>query len=162
MNKIFLVALSVVVLACQPQGKKAEENGIHPLIGEWRNVDLSVEMDKKNGEPSRVFKVDENTWEDSLQIRPIRTYFRSDGTFNSEHFNLEDSLVLDPSGTWSTADEMITMITTRPFSDTTACEYQINGDVVTFGCWVDWDQDGDKDDWYLGTQKRFASVKTDN
>lgn len=157
-----LLAVSMcILLSCQPQNKKAEESTVHPLLGEWRNVDLTVEVDKKDGDPSRIFKVDEHTWEDSLQIRPIRTYFRGDGTFNSEHFNLNDSLILNPSGTWSTTNNIMTMITTNPFSDTTACEYTINGDVVAFGCWVDWDQDGEKDDWYLGTQKRF-STKTDN
>jgi len=151
-----------MMLSCQTQRKKTVEDMVHPLVGEWRNVDLTVEMDKKNGDVSRIFKVDVSTWEDSLQIRPIRTYFRPNGTFNSEHFNLNDSLVLNPSGTWSTSDNMMTMITTKPFSDTTACEYTIDGEMVTFGCWVDWDQDGNKDDWYLGTQKRFAPVKTGN
>ncbi|MGE0590492.1 MAG: hypothetical protein AB7O48_18070 [Cyclobacteriaceae bacterium] len=163
MNKLLIVVVFFgALISCKQQDKKVGDDTPHPLAGEWRNVDLTVEYDKKNGQTTRVFAVDENTWEDSLQIRPIRTYFKSDGTFNSEHFDLNDSLILDPSGTWLIENDMITMITTKPFSDTTACEYKINGDVVTFGCWVDWDQDGSKDDWYLGTQKRFAPAKTDN
>lgn len=118
-------------------------------------MSLSVALDKKHGESSDIFEVDEINWEEKLKIRPIRTYFRTDGTFNSEHYNLKDSLIMNPSGTWTASDKEIFMITTSPFSDTTSCTYTIKGDVITFGCWVDWDEDGEKDDWYLGTQKKF-------
>jgi len=148
------VALSLLLISCsakQPDQKKLTAD----LAGEWRNVTLRVELDKKQGEPTSVFEVNEETWESTLQIRPIRTYFKPDGKFNSEHFNLTDSLVLNPEGTWSATTDEITMITLKPFNDTTSCTYRIEGNVVTFGCWVDWDEDGEKDDWYLGTQKRF-------
>ncbi len=156
MNK--LIPFLIMLTACSPSKQNAEKNEKtlpHPLQGEWRNVTLRIEIDKKQGEPSSVLELDEFTWEEKLQIRPIRTYFRDDGTFNSEHFNLKDSLVLNPEGTWSATASEIAMITQRPFTDTTSCTYSLEGDVVTFGCWVDWDQDGEKDDWYLGTQKKY-------
>ncbi len=124
------------------------------LIGEWRNVSLRIEMDKNHGEPSSIFEVDDTTWEEKLQIRPIQTFFTEDGHFNSEHYNLQDSLILNPEGTWNATDNEITMITTTPFNDTTACSFNIVNDIVTFGCWVDWDEDGEKDDWYEGTQRK--------
>lgn len=156
MNKYILIIL-IAVVSCQntKENSSSQEEQLATLVGEWTNLTLHVEMDKKNGEPSSVFDVNEKTWEEQLQIRPIRTYFRGDGTFNSEHFNLQDSLVLNPSGSWTASEGKITMITTKPFSDTTSCTYTIKGNVVTFGCWVDWDEDGEKDDWYLGTQKRY-------
>ncbi|MFZ1805930.1 MAG: hypothetical protein WAU36_01845 [Cyclobacteriaceae bacterium] len=153
--KFILVSIIILFMGCQPPQRKNQSEVVHPLAGEWRNLTLKVEMDKQHGEPTSIFDVNENTWEEQLQIRPIKTYFRNDGTFNSEHFNLQDSLVLNPKGTWTSTDKEITMITTDPFSDTTACSYTIKDNVVTFGCWVDWDEDGEKDDWYLGTQKKY-------
>jgi len=150
--KTLIMFLSFLFFGCQTPQKKAEE---HSLIGEWRNLTLQVELNKKNGEPTDTFSVDERTWELTLNIRPIRTYFRSDSTFNSEHFNLNDSLILNPEGIWFTNGDQITMITQQPFNDTTECSYSISSDVATFGCWVDWDEDGDKDDWYVGTQRKF-------
>ncbi|MBZ0244532.1 MAG: hypothetical protein K8H85_01165 [Cyclobacteriaceae bacterium] len=146
----------IILFSCSSKsGENRESYKFESLVGEWRNLALKVELDKKQGRPSSIFEVNENTWEEQLQIRPIRTYFRNDGTFNSEHFNLQDSLVLNPSGSWTATDGEITMMTTQPFSDTTMCTYTIKGNVVTFGCWVDWDEDGEKDDWYLGTQKKY-------
>ncbi|MEQ8423387.1 MAG: hypothetical protein RIA63_01665, partial [Cyclobacteriaceae bacterium] len=110
----YLLIVGLFLVGCQPSKQNneiSEENSTEkssPLIGEWRNLTLRVELDKKQGEPSSVFEVDENTWKETLQIHPIRTYFRSDGSFNSEHFNLNDSLVLNPEGTWTaTADEIV-------------------------------------------------------
>ncbi len=127
------------------------------LYGEWRNLTLKVELDKKHGEPTSIFEVNESTWESELQIRPFQTFFNKDRTFNSAHYNLQDSLVLNPHGTWTATTEKVLMITTAPFSDSTACIYSIKDDIVTFGCWVDWDEDGEKDDWYLGTQKKYKT-----
>lgn len=146
----------IILFSCSSKsGENRESYKFESLVGEWRNLTLKVELDKKQGRPSSIFEVNENTWEEQLQIRPIRTYFRNDGTFNSEHFNLQDSLVLNPSGSWTATDGEVTMMTTQPFSDTTTCTYTIKGNVVTFGCWVDWDEDGEKDDWYLGTQQKY-------
>ncbi|HNP07744.1 MAG TPA: hypothetical protein PKN99_08950 [Cyclobacteriaceae bacterium] len=146
----------IILFSCSSKsGENRESYKFESLVSEWRNLTLKVELDKKQGRPSSIFEVNENTWEEQLQIRPIRTYFRNDGTFNSEHFNLQDSLVLNPSGSWTATDGEVTMMTTQPFSDTTTCTYTIKGNVVTFGCWVDWDEDGEKDDWYLGTQQKY-------
>lgn len=153
MKKVILLML--VLAGCSQATKEKGEVKENPLIGEWRNLTIRVEMDKKQGEPTSVFEANEATWEEKVKIKPIRTYFREDSTFNSEHFNLKDSLVLNPEGTWTATEGEIEMTTLKPFSDTTSCTYSIEGDVITFGCWVDWDEDGEKDDWYVGTQKRY-------
>lgn len=152
--RIVIAWLMICVSSCQTSKSEniADQNS---LVGEWRNMSLRVELDKKHGAPSSIFEVNESSWENELQIRPIQTSFNKDGTFNSAHYNLQDSLVLNPEGTWTATAEEVLMITTSPFSDTTSCTYTIKDGVVTFGCWVDWDEDGEKDDWYLGTQKKY-------
>lgn len=158
MNRIKYTILMFVMgltVCCQAPKKDRDSAKDHPLVGEWRNLTLKVEINKKGDEPAGLFEVDESTWEETLKIRPIRTYFRNDSTFNSEHYDLQDSLVLNPEGIWIAADGEVTMTTTKPFSDTTTCTYTIVDGIVTFGCWVDWDEDGEKDDWYLGTQKKY-------
>ncbi len=153
---MLLIVAVIILCQCQPATKsEGSEEDLNALIGEWRNTTLRVELDKKHGEPSDVFEVDEATWEETLKIRPIRTFFNEDGSFNSEHYNLQDSLVLNPEGTWSATEDEIVMITVRPFNDTTSCSYSVVDGIATFGCWVDWDEDGEKDDWYLGAQRKY-------
>lgn len=102
MKKVILLML--VLAGCTQGTKDKDEVKQNPLIGEWRNLTIRVEMDKKHGEPTSIFEANEATWEEKVRIKPIRTYFREDNTFNSEHFNLKDSLVLNPEGTWTATE----------------------------------------------------------
>lgn len=99
-----------------------------------------------------MFEVDRPQWEEKLKIKPIRSFFRADSTWNSAHYNLKDSLVYDPSGKWLIAQGKLTMLQLLPSVDTTIYNYNVRSDTATFEALVDWDMDGKKDDKYFGRQ----------
>ncbi len=121
------------------------------LIGEWRNVSLKVDI---HGDSLTVFEANEANWEQNVGIRPIRTFFREDGTYNSAHYTLTDSLFMDVKGTWKVEGDRLLMFQNTPAPDTTICITVINGKLVEFDCTVDWDGDGAKDDRYVGVQRK--------
>src|SRR5688572_19611781 len=126
------------------------------LVGEWRNVSLRLDMQTyKNTEDSKVFEVSEEEWEAKMRIRPIRTFFRSDGTYNSEHIDLKDSLVYNPAGKWQVVGDTLVMTDTFPKVGA-SYKYQlvIKGDLAEFSGVEDSDGDGKADDLYFGTQRR--------
>lgn len=156
-----IIIITALLSSCKPNTAKEEAKApatlSEALVGQWRNLTIEVEQLTVNGSDStRLFRADSSNWESTLGIRPIRTYFNQDGSFRSEHYNLADSLVLNPTGAWKFVnDDLLEMITTAPFQDTTFCRTLIMGDTVRFDCMVDWDGDGQKDDRYIGVQKRF-------
>lgn len=156
-----IIAITALLPSCKPtpakEALKAPTTLSEALVGQWRNLTIEVEqLTVHDSDSTSLFRVDSSNWEAKLGIRPIRTYFNADGSFRSEHYNLADSLVLNPTGTWKFVnDDLLEMITTAPFQDTTFCRTLLMGDTVRFDCMVDWDQDGQKDDRYIGVQKRF-------
>ena len=123
------------------------------LIGEWNNVSLKVDINSKNNTDSAdVFEAAQPHWEEKLKIRPIRTFFRADSTWNSAHYNLKDSLVYNPSGKWWIDRDQLVMMQDFPSPDTTSYLLTISRDTATFDALLDWDSDGKKDDHYFGRQ----------
>lgn len=154
---MYLLCLSILSLHCNEKIKKAGHGSTsgQSLVGEWNNVYLKVEtISKSNGNENEVLEVRRDEWEARLKIKPIRSFFREDSTWNSAHYNLNDSLVYDPSGKWWTDADRLTMLQTKPSPDTTIYTFTVKGDTATFEALVDWDRDGKKDDRYFGKQVR--------
>jgi hypothetical protein len=124
----------------------------HPLLGEWRSVSLKVEIYKDTF--MEKLEANQDNWEQVLGIKPIRTFFRADGTFNSEHYNSKDSLVLNVKGTWQVQGNKLYLMQSSPKVDTVICKTWMRGDQAEFDCMVDWDEDGFQDDRYFGVQKK--------
>lgn len=154
-RKVFSLLGILILIACQSKQQNVSDSKAHPLVGKWSNMSIRLEMNRKHGEPTSIYEVDSARWEEELKIRFIETSFNSDETFSSPHFNLRDSLILDQKGNWTADDNEIVMITTTPFADTTACKFVVIEGVAKFECWVDWDQDGEKDDLYKGQQRKL-------
>ena len=125
------------------------------LIGEWNNLSIKISMNSKNNSDSNeLLEVDRPVWEQTLKIKPIRTFFRADSSWNAAHYNLKDSLVYNPSGKWWFENDKLIMMQYFPSLDTTAYDLDIKNDTATFEANVDWDRDGKKDDVYFGKQIR--------
>ena len=107
---------------------------------------------KKNTAEQEELIVTREEWESKLKIKPIRTFFREDSTWNSAHYNLNDSLVYNPSGKWWVQGDSIVMLQTFPSPDTTLYFLTLKSDTASFESLLDWDGDGKKDDRYLGRQ----------
>lgn len=129
------------------------------LIGEWNNLSIKIDIQSKNNtSANEVFEVNRPDWESTLKIKPIRTFFRADSTWNSAHYNLKDSLVYDPSGKWWLMGNTLIMAQQLPTRDTNIYQLTITKDTATFICLLDWDQDGKKDDNYVGRQVKVARL----
>lgn len=153
------IVLPLVVLAfgiaCTYEASENKELS-ERLLGEWRNSSLKIEMKTyKNKDTSFTFEVNENNWEAKMNIKPIRTIFRANRTYNSEHYALNDSLIYNPAGKWLILGDTLHMWDTFPNIDHTY-KYKVNfkDDLVKFTGIEDCDGDGKEDDLYTGTQKK--------
>lgn len=126
------------------------------IIGEWRNTYLKVIMHSyKNSDTIRIVEANENNWEEVLKSKTIRTFFRSDGTYNSEYRNLKDSIFYSPAGKWSVSGDSLFMTDTFPSREVMyKLKFEIKGNMAEFWSTLDFDQDGKEDDDYYGIQKK--------
>ncbi|MCG8385118.1 MAG: hypothetical protein MJA30_06225 [Cytophagales bacterium] len=143
--------------ACNPQ--KAGESAINSqeeevktpsLHGGWTNISMTVEI---KTEPDTVIEVPVGKWEEILGIKPILTTFKTDSSFISEYRNLGDSLFMTSTGVWWVANDTVYMEEQGVLN---AYHFKIHHDTVTFTGYIDWDQDGEPDDLYYGSQVRAA------
>jgi hypothetical protein len=149
---LFLMALSFV--ACSPQ-QTAQSNLRKALIGEWRNVSIHVTINTaNNSDSSAVFAADESNWEEKLRMKPIRTFYKEDGSYISEYRNLSDSLFHTASGTWSVRGDSLILNQTQPSAETYRSQVMIKDALAEFTIRLDWDQDGNEDDLYFGVQRK--------
>lgn len=142
---ILTFSLICLVTACKSEKKSAEL-----LIGKWSNLDLKVLVNHASSEDSAyTFVVPPGEWEQILNIKPILTEFKSDGTYSSEYRSLQDSVIRETDGTWDMIADTLILI-----EEGTATRYhfKIEGSEVIFKGWLDWDQDGKLDDLYSGRQ----------
>ena len=159
--RTLLIIGSAFVFACStPERKKTSDQ----LVGEWRNVSMRVEMPTVNNTDSTAtLDVTEANWEKMMQIKTIQTFFKADGSYNSVHTNLNDSIIYNPAGKWSVTGDSIMMTDTFPQAGLTYTykltlrEQDANGKKVLLAeFWgiEDFDQDGKKDDSYYGVQRK--------
>lgn len=152
MNLIYVCVLSVF-FSCGETPGTTNETSTQQLIGEWNNLSIKVDINSNNNSDSNeVFEVNLAEWEEKLKIKPIRTFFRKDSSWNSAHYNLKDSLVYNPSGKWWVENDKLVMVQQFPSVDTTTYSFLLEKDTVSFECIIDWDMDGKKDDKYFGKQ----------
>ncbi|MDZ4844868.1 MAG: hypothetical protein SH857_04885 [Chitinophagales bacterium] len=126
------------------------------IVGEWRNSYSKIILHTfKNSDSTKVLEVRESEWETVMQSKPIRTFFKADGTYNSEHRNLEDSIVYNPAGKWRIAGDSLFITDTFPKNGISyTYKISIDNDIAEFKGGEDFDQDGFKDDEYYGSQRR--------
>ncbi|MDX1627608.1 MAG: hypothetical protein R3345_02860 [Fulvivirga sp.] len=142
-----------VIFCCACSGKPDEkaqtdaqmDDPKADLLGEWYNISLIIRM------PDSTFHVPVGRWEEIMQMKPIRTVFKDDGTYYSEYRTLEDSVFMTRTGTWDLRNDSIAW---ESAGDTTMFYYKVMPDTITFVGFLDWDQDGQEDDHYASRQVR--------
>lgn len=144
------------------EGKKDETRNL--LTGTWQNTYMKIEMNSYKGKDTlSTLEVDESNWEKKMGIKPIITFFKANGTYSSEHRNLQDSIVYNPAGKWEIVGDTLYMRDTFPEAGLNY-KYKLSiskqGDKVTAEFWgiEDFDQDGKKDDAYYGRQKKISDL----
>jgi|GEM_PF-650455 len=151
-----LIVLSFALFACDlhsPHGKNSNKSS---LVGEWKNTYMKVTMESfRNSDSTKIIEVDESNWEEKLKAKTVRTFFREDGTYNSEHRDLNDSIFYNPAGKWRIEGDSLYMTDTFPEKGISYTYWlQVNDSIAEFRGLEDFDQDGNIDDQYIGRQRR--------
>ena len=154
MKPVFFLLL--LLAACSSSRTSKTNRLASELVGEWRNTYLKITMfTHRNSDSTHVMEVTSANWEEKLKIQPVRTFFRSNGTYNSEHRNLKDSIFYNPAGYWKVVGDSIFMTDTFPKRGISyAYQLSITDNFATFRGVEDFDRDGKKDDAYMGVQKK--------
>lgn len=127
------------------------------LIGEWRSLSIDVTMKTVNGSDSTgTFLANQDNWVDKLGIQPIRTFYNRDGSYVSKYYAPNDSLIRENSGNWKIKNDSLYLYQTNPDSMTYVSKFSMQNDTARFEMTLDWDQDGSKDDYYIGIQKKYS------
>ena len=148
---LFIAALGIALC-----GFTLQNNLSRQLIGEWRNVYVKIKANSIKTGKLNIMEADSSNWEARLGIKPIRTHFKSDGTYYSEYRNLKDSIVRMPSGTWFIKGDSLTMAQLKPGKSTLKVKVSIVVNHATFNGLIDFDGDGVANDDYYGIQKKFG------
>lgn len=122
------------------------------IVGVWVNSSMRVWVNSyNNSDTSFIVDINEDTWEMKMNVKPIVTNIREDGTYVSEFRNSLDQEIYKPEGTWMLDGDSLIM------EDHQAVyKYQIfiDGDIAEFKSMIDWDNDGKVDDRYAGVQQK--------
>ncbi len=122
------------------------------IVGQWTNVSMKVWVRTYNkSDTSFIVDIREDAWDTKMNIRPIVTTIRADGTYVSEFRNSFDSLIYRPEGTWLMDGDTLIM---QDHQSVYKYKVFIDGDRAEFRSVVDWDRDGQVDDVYFGIQKK--------
>ncbi|HRI77959.1 MAG TPA: hypothetical protein PLR06_00360 [Cyclobacteriaceae bacterium] len=125
------------------------------LVGEWRNIYLRIAINEMSEKDSvRITECDSTNWEAMLKIKPIHTFFKADGSYRSDYYTLKDSLFMSNTGTWTIIGDTLTMNQLTPKPGVYKLKTTVKERVATFEGMIDFDQDGNADDHYLGWQRK--------
>lgn len=153
-----LFAISVLLLAA-PQSKNGSTTATPPtrntLVGTWCNlmIDVDYNADQK-GDTVPNLTADTTNWEKVLDMKPIETAFRADSSWESIYRNLKDSVIMRSKGKWWVHRDTLVMTSERNAKTLYVFAYHIADDIAYFKGMIDFDEDGQSDDLYIGTQRR--------
>ncbi len=142
-RSILIGCLLVALMAC------SSENKIDYLLGEWYNESIRVDINALEGEADSVFSVPAGQWENMLQIQPIVTTYKSDGTYESVYTDLEGEFLQKSNGEWELEGDSL-YLTLQ--GQTTGYYFEWREGKGLFEGYLDWDIDGNTDDFYSGIQ----------
>jgi hypothetical protein len=146
-----------IIAACSVRTENSTANLKDKLIGEWRNTYLKVTMNSAGGvaDSVKVLEADSTNWNEKLGIKPIRTFFEADGTYHSDHYDLNDSLLFSATGKWSIINDTLIMDQNSPHKTSYRMKTSVDKSVARFHGNLDFDEDGEEDDEYTGWQRKF-------
>ena len=144
MNRFNLLILALV-MACSAQQKSTITES--DVIGTWKNQSLHITYVGRDS----IFEVPTGQWEAVLKIKPIETTYQPDHTFISKYYALNDSLMFTNQGNWELKGDSLALTSEGV---TTWYRFTIADGLGIFEGMLDWDQDGQANELYRGTQAK--------
>jgi len=162
----FIFILFLITVACSSgQNKDAaaddedlnfgdeQETGV---VGSWKNKSIDVDLHTyNNSDTSFHVAVNEDNWKIKMNINPIITEINEDGTFLTNYRDTLNHVFHQNKGTWYIDGDSLFLIDEKGIKY--PYKVRINGDILKMSTNVDYDEDGVKDDYYLGEY-----IKIDN
>lgn len=161
---IYVFAVCVTLIGCnQSKNEKETVTDKQPqtissddLIGSWKNISMKVTM--KLEDRDSILNVPKGKWQEILKIKPIVTQFKKNGTYISTYRSLDGQIFMTTNGSWELNGNKLKMVSEQKKYTYTV---SIKEDVATFKGKVDWDEDGQVDDIYIGKQRKIVKKKTE-
>ncbi|MEY2950732.1 MAG: hypothetical protein ACO388_06020 [Saprospiraceae bacterium] len=154
MKSKIVLGLLIFVLSCESDNKSIKTSAgpiqASNLQGIWENVEIKVEV--KN-DSSYLFIVEEDDWQNILQIRPTQSYFYPDQTYRQVFIGLDNSILDTKKGSWFLNQDTLTI--TLP-EDTLKYSVRLQKGMLLMRGQVDWNSDGQKNDIYFGKQRQVS------
>ncbi|MBO3698685.1 hypothetical protein [Roseivirga sp. E12] len=139
-----------LALACAYSCQDAHHLSPLDIVGTWENTTLNVEVSTvSNSDSSSILSIDIGEWEKTLNIKPISTTYWADGTFVSVYRGLDGQEIGKEEGNWSIRNDSL-ILSSSNYNN--AYRVTIQNEQARFVSYLDWDQDGSKDDLYDGWQ----------
>lgn len=147
-----LIVLVVFFMSCQPEDQNVQKapDYSQQLNGTWEMIELSV---KVNQDSIVNFAVRENDWTSLLQVKPAQTTFFRDNTFKREFNSLSDDLIDLEEGSYYLQKDTLYLYSL----DTAIYKIHLSKGQMLWSGFVDWDDDGVRDDFYVGRQRKISA-----
>ena len=149
--KKYLLLLGLALTTWSCNNAKSPET---LMLGSWSNHDITVHMESYQGSDSTVtLDAHKENWAEVLQIMPIITTYTADGNFETEYFNLQGESVGVEKGRWWFRNDSL-ILNSNNYDNAYAITFK-NDTTTLYRAYIDWDQDGERDDLYDGIQYRY-------
>ncbi len=126
------------------------------IIGKWINSTIEVDLRTyNNSDTSFRVSINEDNWKLKMNIKPVETTLRENGTFLNNYLDTLGIVFHSNSGIWYLDGDSLFL--EEESGEVYSFEVIVNGDVMEMHTIVDYDEDGEKDDNYFGTYKRVTT-----
>lgn len=142
--------IPLFLVGCQPS-----EDLSNIMLGKWENQALHITVNTvSNTQATNHLDVPEGEWEKVLRIKPIQTTYTSDGKYTSTYLQLDGEKTKETIGEWSVEGDSLILS-----AQGVETKYKVywEAPIARFIGYLDWDQDGNADDHYDGTQIKLKA-----
>lgn len=124
------------------------------IVGKWKNGTVDVDLSTYNNtDTSFHISVNESNWKIVMNINPIITSIREDGSFVTEYRDTLNNVFHTNRGIWYIDGDSLFLEDEKgklfPY------KILLKGNEMEMETMVDYDEDGKKDDFYIGSYKRI-------
>jgi len=160
--KYLLVLSLVLFIACESTTEKSTAQAtaagklVAELPGTWESVSINVAVNTANNTDSTdQFIVEEENWQNTLGMQPVKTrFFREGNKYVREFRNLQGVLADTLRGRWNVFGDTLMLI-----EPTATYQYVtiFRDGKMELTATVDWDGDGQVDDDYYAVERKVSN-----